>query len=100
MGATLGKDLITDGIKDIMHGIKTLVQGGFDWGQWLTEKAVTWAVRLISMGVSWVASKVKDWVTKLVKKCIPPSVLDFVSRLKDKIRQGFGHVRDVCFRYF
>jgi hypothetical protein len=59
----LAKELISEGISDLITAVKAGIQGGFSWAEWGLQKAISLAVSLISAG--WDAIK---RVARLSKK--------------------------------
>ncbi|KAM4546600.1 uncharacterized protein V3H82_020357 [Fundulus diaphanus] len=47
-----GLGLISEGVSDMIHGIKGMLQGGFDWAQWAISKAISIGVSLVFGGLS------------------------------------------------
>lgn len=47
-----GFALISEGVSDMIHGIKGMIQGGFDWAEWAISKAISITVSLVFGGFS------------------------------------------------
>ncbi|XP_015252433.1 PREDICTED: uncharacterized protein LOC107099019 isoform X1 [Cyprinodon variegatus] len=47
-----GFGLISEGVSDMIHGIKGMLQGGFDWAEWAIAKAISIGVSLVFGGLS------------------------------------------------
>ncbi|PWA24672.1 hypothetical protein CCH79_00016163 [Gambusia affinis] len=47
-----GLGLISEGVSDMIHGIKGMIQGSFDWAEWAISKAISIGVSLVFGGLS------------------------------------------------
>ncbi|XP_061589195.1 uncharacterized protein LOC133454486 [Cololabis saira] len=47
----LGLGLISEGVSDMIHGVKGMLQGGFDWAEWAISKAISIGVSLVFGGL-------------------------------------------------
>ncbi|KAM4545151.1 uncharacterized protein PAE49_017852 isoform 1-T1 [Odontesthes bonariensis] len=47
-----GLGLISEGVSDMIHGIKGMIQGSFDWAEWAISKAISIVVSLVFGGFS------------------------------------------------
>ncbi|KAM9718212.1 uncharacterized protein ACNS7B_021606 isoform 2-T4 [Menidia menidia] len=47
-----GLALINEGVSDMIHGVKGMIQGGFDWAEWAISKAISIGVSLVFGGLS------------------------------------------------
>ncbi|KAM4726523.1 uncharacterized protein FYW61_012323 [Anableps anableps] len=47
-----GFGLISEGVSDMIHGIKGMIQGSFDWAEWAVSKAISIGVSLVFGGLS------------------------------------------------
>ncbi|KAM6902416.1 uncharacterized protein FYW49_016040 [Xenentodon cancila] len=47
----LGLGLISEGVSDMIHGLKGMIQGGFDWAEWAISKAISIGVSLVFGGL-------------------------------------------------
>ncbi|XP_072231703.1 uncharacterized protein [Leuresthes tenuis] len=47
-----GLGLISEGVSDMIHGIKGMIQGSFDWAEWAISKAISIGVSLVFGGFS------------------------------------------------
>ena len=48
---SLGLEFITEGVSDIISGVKGMISGTFSWAQWAVSKALSLAVSLVGFGV-------------------------------------------------
>ncbi|KAF6739997.1 Protein translocase subunit SecA [Oryzias melastigma] len=46
-----GFGLISEGVSDMIHGIKGMIQGSFDWAEWAVSKAISIGVSLVFGGL-------------------------------------------------
>ncbi|XP_038139286.1 uncharacterized protein LOC119782408 [Cyprinodon tularosa] len=47
-----GLGLINEGVSDMIHGVKGMIQGGFDWAEWAISKAISIVASLVFGGLS------------------------------------------------
>eukprot|EP01132_Coremiostelium_polycephalum_P000708 gene708-879_t len=50
-GGALGKGFISEGVADLIAGVKAGIDGTFDWGKWAIQKAVSITVALFTSGI-------------------------------------------------
>eukprot|EP01132_Coremiostelium_polycephalum_P005044 gene5044-6276_t len=67
-GGALGKGFISEGVADLIAGVKAGIDGTFDWGKWAIQKAVSITVALFTSGIEKIKEawkNVKGTVDKL-----------------------------------
>ncbi|XP_054902598.1 uncharacterized protein LOC129370558 [Poeciliopsis prolifica] len=55
-----GLGLISEGVSDMIHGIKGMIQGSFDWAEWAISKAISIGVSLFFGGLSKLKGAVRS----------------------------------------
>ncbi|XP_075053995.1 uncharacterized protein LOC142140033 [Mixophyes fleayi] len=81
-----GMGLISEGVSDMISGVKGMITGTFDWAQWAISKAITIGLSLVTAGFNLVKKAAKAIYS--VAKDLLNGTRSFTSVAHDVIKSG------------